>query len=135
MRFIFAAITALILGCVAVPQKVELQQWGDVLQGPQSYEGKLVSLCGYFVSAFEQCSLSMEIPPNPGEKGTIWVIPASDICALEKVNETTMKKFAMVRGEFHHSTDPQVGYGHFGMYKFVLYNAHVRIEQAGCPSK
>ncbi len=107
---IIVILTVLALGgCASIPS--QYYSVDEVLENPEHFKGREISVCGWFESGMETCALNN----GDGREG-MWVMPRSNICAPENWGEELRGRWAIVNGTFH--TGHQ--YGHLGLYKHAL---------------
>jgi len=103
---------------------VAFEQLGDVA------DGSAVRLCGWFEAAYETCSLSPSRPAAMlADPRNIWVMPRSEVCALDRVVKRPVASWAVVTGKLRHGE----GQGHLGGYSYSLCEADVQLIPEACP--
>lgn len=104
--------------------------WGDLENNIEKYNGKMITVCGWFREGFEVCTLSSEKVQGYGGKGMVWVSADDDSCSFEKPKE--VGGWAIVTGTYNGSKNfPHSGFGHMGGYEAEITEAKiVRLEHA-----
>lgn len=97
-------------------------------------DGHEISICGWFDAEFEICTLTPSPYGSPelAAASTIWVVPTSDICSLEKVAAQPIKGWANISGIFQSSKDPGRGFGQFGMFRYAIGKARIKLQETSC---
>lgn len=122
---LLAPIMGVMLGCASTNavSKVPCVEWSELEANPMQFNGKEISLVGYFDAEFEVCSLR---PEERVSMIDIWVMPTSesDICSLKQATERPLSSAAMITGTFHFGAR----YGHLGTYNAAIAGAHVQLK-------
>lgn len=102
----------------------------EILVNPEHFEGKKVSVCGWFVAGMEQCTVSQLATEtaNLNTQVEIWVTPDSNICMPINWQRNPVASWAIVEGTFYTGS----GFGHLGMYQHLMIGGSVNPIQGEC---
>ena len=109
MRTYAVFLAVFLSGCVSAP--VHYYSVDEVLASPAQFNGRTISVCGWFEVDMETCTLS-------GSSGLqeIWVVPRSDVCVPDNWFKEPHGRWAVVDGTFYTGES----YGHLGTYDHAL---------------
>jgi hypothetical protein len=120
---VHACIVAMLLGgCASTPSQYLSVE--EVLGEPARFDGREISVCGWFESGMETCTLNS----GDGREG-MWVAPRSDVCAPENWRGELRGQWAVVNGTFHTGQR----YGHLGLYSHALAGGVPKSRPGKCP--
>lgn len=100
----------------------------EIISHASLYDGKDISVCGWFTSGQEVCKISI----NKGveDNQSIWVTPDSEICLPTYAIDHPRSGWAVVSGIFRTGG----GYGYFGEYKNIIEGGGIELIKDSCGS-
>ena len=128
MKTLLALLAMLLAGCASTP--MEYRSVETVLANPDQFNGKTISVCGWFLVDMETCTLAPVVGSAgfQDENSTIWVVPSSDVCMPINWSKEPHGRWAVVDGKFFTGEH----YGHLGLFKHALGGGKVTPVRGKC---
>lgn len=120
-------ISLLVASSCAVSSSPPPISWDDLKARASQFDGKSISICGWFEAKLELCSLA-PMEGSVGTAGTIWVVPVGHWCTFDQQSVYPYEGWALISGVFHYGG----AYGHFGAWDMGLGHAKVLMDDERC---